>query len=100
MKPLTTGKVARHAGVGVETIRFYEREGLIDKPPRREYGYRQYPQETISRVRFIRRAKKLGVTLKEIKELLSLRASPRSRYADVRRPRSRTLSRRCVLFKE
>ena len=85
MKPLTIGKVARQAGVGVETIRFYEREGLIEKPPRRESGYRQYPEETVSRVRFIRRAKELGFTLKEIKELLSLRASPKSQCADVRR---------------
>lgn len=85
MKPLTIGKVARQANVGVETIRFYEREGLIDEPPRRESGYRQYPEETISRVRFIRRAKEIGFTLKEIKELFSLRASPRSRCADVRR---------------
>ena len=85
MKPLTIGKVARLAGVGVETIRFYEREGLIDEPPRRESGYRQYPEETVSRVRFIRRAKELGFSLKEIKELLSLRASPKSRCADVRR---------------
>ncbi len=85
MKPLTIGKVARHAGVGIETIRFYEREGLIDDPPRRESGYRQYGEEAVSRIRFIRRAKELGFALKEIKELLSLRASPRSRCADVRR---------------
>ncbi len=67
MKPLMIGKVARRAGVGVETIRFYEREGLIAEPPRRESGYRQYPEEAVSRVRFIRRAKELGFTLKEIK---------------------------------
>ena len=78
MKPLTIGKVARLAEVGVETIRFYEREGLIAEPPRREAGYRQsgyrqYPEETIARLRFIRRAKELGFTLREIKDLLSLR---------------------------
>ena len=85
MKPLTIGKVARHAGVGVETVRFYEREGLIEEPPRRQSGYRQYPEETVSRIRFIRRAKELGFSLKEIKELLSLRASPESRCADIQR---------------
>ena len=84
MKPLTIGTVARQAGVGVETIRFYERVGLIEDPPRRESGYRQYPEEAVARVRFVRRAKDLGFTLKEIKELLSLRASPKSRCVDVR----------------
>lgn len=72
MEPFTIGKIARLAGVGVETVRFYERRGLIDKPPRRESGYRQYPEAAIHRLRFIRRAKALGFTLKEIKELLGL----------------------------
>lgn len=84
MGSLTIGKVARQAGVGVETVRFYEREGVIDEPPRRMSGYRQYPPETVARIRFVRRAKELGFTLKEIKELLLLRASPDSRCADVR----------------
>lgn len=75
-KPLTIGKVARLAGVGVETIRFYEREGLIAEPPRKESGYRQYGAETVSRLRFIQRAKALGFSLKEIKELLFLRLDP------------------------
>ncbi len=84
MNSLTIGKVACQAGVGVETVRFYEREGLIEEPPRRASGYRQYPPETPARIRFVRRAKELGFTLKEIKELLSLRASPNSRCTDVR----------------
>ncbi len=84
MSSLTIGKVACQAGVGVETVRFYERQGLIAEPPRRASGYRQYPPETPSRIRFVRRAKLLGFTLKEIKELLSLRASPNSRCTDVR----------------
>lgn len=84
MNSLTIGKVAQQAGVGVETVRFYEREGVIDEPPRRMSGYRQYPPETVARIRFVRRAKELGFTLKEIKELLLLRASPGSRCADVR----------------
>lgn len=84
MSSLTIGTVARQAGVGVETVRFYEREGMIDEPPRRTSGYRQYPPEAVARIRFVRRAKELGFTLKEIKELLLLRASPGSRCADVR----------------
>lgn len=85
MESLTIGKVARRAGVGVETVRFYEREGLIEEPPRRESGYRQYPKETISRLRFIKRAKELGFTLKEIKELLALRIAPETTCEDIRR---------------
>lgn len=73
MKSLTIGKIAHLAEIGVETVRFYEREGLIEEPPRRESGYRQYPEETVHRLRFIKRAKELGFTLREIKELLGLR---------------------------
>ena len=81
---LTIGEVAKAARVGVETLRFYEREGLIVEPPRRRSGYRQYPPETVRRVRFIRRAKELGFTLKEIGELLGLRVDPRTTSAEVR----------------
>lgn len=81
---LTIGEVAKAAKVGVETVRFYEREGLIAEPPRRESGYRQYPPDTVRRLRFIRRAKELGFTLKEIGELLSLRVDPATTCADVR----------------
>ncbi len=81
MKPLAIGKVARHAEVGVETIRFYQRVGLIEEPPRRLSGYRQYPEETVHRLRFIKRAKEHGFTLKEIKELLGLRVDPSSAAA-------------------
>ena len=84
MEPLTIGKVARLAGVGVETIRFYEREGLIEGPPRGPSGYRQYPGETVTRIRFIKRAKELGFSLKEIKELLELRIDPETTCADIR----------------
>ena len=75
-KPLTIGKVARLAGVGIETIRFYEREGLVADPPRKESGYRQYGPETVSRLRFIHRTRELGFSLGEIKELLFLRVDP------------------------
>lgn len=84
MEALTIGRLAKQAGVGVETIRFYEREGLIAQPERRPSGYRQYPPEAVRRVRFIRHAKELGFTLKEIQELLELRVAPRSTCADVR----------------
>lgn len=85
MNSLTIGNVAKITGVGIETVRFYERKGLIPDPPRKESGYRQYPEETVARLRFIKRAKELGFSLKEIKELLSLRASPKAKCEDVRR---------------
>jgi MerR family transcriptional regulator, copper efflux regulator len=84
-KALTIGLVARRAGVGVETVRFYERQGLIEEPPRRLSGYREYDDEVVSRLGFIRRAKDLGFTLKEIKELLSLRRDPATSATDVKR---------------
>lgn len=63
-------------GVGIETIRFYEREGLVADPPRKQSGYRQYGPETVARLRFIHRARELGFSLGEIKELLFLRIDP------------------------
>lgn len=77
MKPMTVGQVARQAGVGAETVRFYEKNGLLEEPTRRASGYREYDEETVNRLRFIQRAKELGFTLSEIKELLSLRCSKR-----------------------
>jgi MerR family copper efflux transcriptional regulator len=84
MQTMTIGKVAHLTGVGVETVRFYERKGLIPEPPRRASGYRQYPRATVSRIRFIKRAKELGFSLKEIKELLSLRIDPATTCEDIR----------------
>lgn len=81
---MTIGEVAKAAEVGTETLRFYEREGLIVAPPRRHSGYRQYPPDTVRRVRFIRRAKDLGFTLREIRELLDLRVDPKTTCAEVR----------------
>jgi MerR family mercuric resistance operon transcriptional regulator len=72
MKTLTTGQLAKEAGVNIETIRYYERYGLIPEPPRRESGYRDYTPGYIERIRFIKRAQALGFTLKEISELLSV----------------------------
>src|SRR2546426_303226 len=84
MKPLTIGQVARQAGIGVETVRFYEREGLLQEPARRESGYRQYSEDVVARLRFIRRAKELGFSLKEIKELLALRVDPSTTCREVK----------------
>lgn len=72
VKGISIGEVAKRTELGVETIRFYEREGLIEEPPRKVSGYRQYPEDVIDRIRFIRRAKDLGFSLKEIRELLEL----------------------------
>ncbi len=86
MKAMTIGKAARRGGVGIETIRFYERRGLIPQPPRPNgRGFRVYPEETLQRIRFIRQAQEIGFSLREIEELLSLRADPSADCADVRR---------------
>ena len=84
MKGLKVGEVAKQAGVNLQTIHYYERRGLLPRPPRTESNYRAYPGDAVLRVRFIKRAQDLGFTLKEIKELLSLRAAPRTRCSDVR----------------
>ncbi|MBW2460435.1 MAG: heavy metal-responsive transcriptional regulator [Deltaproteobacteria bacterium] len=81
---LKIGEVATRAGVRVDTVRYYERAGLIAEPPRRQSGFRQYSPDVVRRIRFIRRAKDLGFSLKEIQELLSLRADPRSTCKQVR----------------
>jgi len=84
MKPLTIGHLAREAGVNLETVRYYERQGLLAKPPRSASGYRLFPSDAARRLRFIRRARELGFSLKEIRELLSLRVSRRTTSADIR----------------
>lgn len=84
MTTLTIAKIAKRAGIGIETVRFYEREGLIDEPPRGPSGYRHYPESVVPRLLFIKRAKDLGFTLNEIKDLLSLRLDPDTTCADVK----------------
>jgi MerR family mercuric resistance operon transcriptional regulator len=69
---LTISQLAKTAGVGVETVRYYQRIGLIDEPPKPASGYRVYPESVVARLKFIQRAKELGFTLAEIQELLSL----------------------------
>ncbi len=84
MKLQTIGQLAKSTKVSVETIRFYEKQGLIAEPQRTPSGYRQYSSDSIRRIRFIQRAKELGFTLKEIGELLSLKATPGILCADIK----------------
>ena len=84
MAKLMIGQVAREAGIGVETVRFYEREGLLDQPSRRLSGYREYTHEAVTRLRFIKQSQRLGFTLREIKELLALQLDPEATRAQVR----------------
>jgi MerR family mercuric resistance operon transcriptional regulator len=81
---MTRGELARRCGVNFETIRYYEQRGLLARPRRSTSNYRLYSDEAVRRIRFIRQAQTLGFTLKEIRELLSLRARPGARCADVR----------------
>ena len=84
MGTLSIGQVARRAGVGVETVRYYEREGELLEPPRRASGYRQYSEEVVKRIGFIKRAKALGFSLKEITELLLLRVDAQTSCDEVK----------------
>ena len=85
MTTMTIGRAARKAGVGIETIRFYERKGLIEQPRKPlDAGFRIYPEETLQRIRFIRQAQEIGFSLSEIAELLSLKTDPSADCSDVR----------------
>ena len=84
METMTIGQLAQKAQVNVETIRYYERRGLVPKPPRRESGYRQYVRNDVDRIRFIKRAQGLGFTLQEITELFELRVDPDTTCAAIK----------------
>ncbi len=84
MTLLNIGQVAKQTGVTVETVRFYEKQGLIAAPQRTDAGYRQYPLDTVKRVRFIQHAKEVGFTLKDIGELLALRQKPGTSCTDIK----------------
>lgn len=84
MERLTTSQLANRGGVNIETIRYYERRGLLPKPPRLQSGYRAFSSDAVRRVRFIKQAQELGFSLAEIQELLALRIAPNSTRADVR----------------
>jgi len=85
MKKLKIGEVAKKADVGVETIRFYERKGLIPCPSRLQSGYRQYSEDTVTRIQFIKNAKELGFSLKEISELFALRVKSKAKCGDIKK---------------
>jgi MerR family copper efflux transcriptional regulator len=76
MAVLSVGELARQSGVHSETVRYYEREGLLPRPVRKESGHRVYAVATVRRLRFIKRAQALGFSLGEVKELLSFGADP------------------------
>ncbi len=82
---MTRGELAKQGQVNFETIRFYEEEGLLPKPPRSASGYRKYPGTAIRRLQFIKNAKELGFSLNEIRELLDLQVRPENACEDVRR---------------
>tara|TARA_B110000211_G_C14092839_1_gene560252 strand:+ start:2286 stop:2672 length:387 start_codon:yes stop_codon:yes gene_type:complete len=79
----TISKVASELGINIETVRFYERRGLIDQPIKPEVGYRHYPDDTVNRIRFIKRSQELGFTLDEIANLLSLNDKPCSQVQEL-----------------
>ena len=81
---MTRGQLAEKTDVNVETLRYYERKGIMPKPSRSESGYRQYSQEDVARIQFIKRAQELGFSLKEISELLTLRVDPDTTCGDVK----------------
>ncbi len=81
----TIGKLAKAAGVNVETVRFYEREGLLKRPLKTGTGWRQYDDQALHTLRFIKRAQALGFSLREVRQLLALRTNRMDRCGDVRR---------------
>ena len=82
-KPLTIGVLARDSGVNLETIRFYERSGLLPAPQRSPSGYRHYQEQDVRRLRFIRRGRELGFSLEEIRSLLRLDDDSKMSCGDV-----------------
>lgn len=84
MDGLTRGVLAEKADVHAETLRYYERRGILRRPRRSAGNYRIYPREALERVRFAKRAQELGFSLKEVKELLALRTTPGARALEVR----------------
>ena len=84
MPVLTIARAAREAGVNIETVRFYERRGLIERPPKGE-GYRVYSPDHVARIRFIKEAQQIGFSLAEAKELLALRADPNADCSAIQR---------------
>lgn len=90
---LSIGQVARAAHVNTETIRYYERKGLLAPPPRTSAGYRQYSPQAVRQIRFMKRAQALGFTLAEIATLLELRSEPGSACERVVEEADRAMTR-------
>ena len=84
METYTIGQLAKETNVNLETIRYYERRGLIPEPPRNPSGHRQYSPDAVIRTKFIKRTQAHGFTLKEISEILSLRLEPGTTCADIK----------------
>ena len=84
MHKIKVGEIAKQVGVNVETIRYYEKIHLMPEPKRLESGYRFYDSKDVKRLLFVKRAKELGFTLKEIKELLELKIESTSKCGDVK----------------
>jgi MerR family copper efflux transcriptional regulator len=84
MGGFTIGEVAEQAKAHIETLRYYEWRGLVARPPRSASNYPLYPEDAVRRVRFIRRAQELGFSLKEIQEVLFLRAAPEAECGEIR----------------
>jgi len=81
---LKIGEVSRLSGVGIEALRFYERQGLLGNPPRTESGYRLYTEEALERLEFIKRAQVLGFSLAEIARVIAEKQAGQSPCAEVR----------------
>ncbi len=84
MTQLSVGKLAKAAGIKIESVRFYEKRGLLPEPNRLPSGYRIYSGETVKRIRFIKRAQELGFTLEEIANLLAITDNPNADCGDIR----------------
>ena len=84
MDHLSTSQLAKKSGINPETLRYYIRRGLIEEPERSSSGYRQYREETVRRIRFIKKAQELGFTLQEIKELLTFRIDSKTACRDTK----------------
>lgn len=78
MEKITIGKLAELVDVNVETIRFYQREGILKEPAKRINGYRYYSEDDAMKINFIKKVKELGFSLKEIKELLEINSKPKA----------------------
>ena len=81
---MQTGEVAARAGVNIQTLRYYERRGLLGRPPRTASGYRRYSEDAVRIVRFVKRAQELGFTLDEAEQLLRLRRVSSARQSSAR----------------